>query len=243
MGTVIMPRMVPDLVAPVGDTPIGSQAVGSIVKMNVGGTPYEWIVVNQGKPSSLYDKSCNGTWLLMKDIYENRQWNSTDYNDYEKSTINSYLNSSFFNLLDANIRSVVKRVRIPYRPGAGENRTPINSGASGLASKVFLLSPHEVGFTASDTGGSAPEDGARLAYFNNGAGYDIKRVAYWRGTSSSWWLRSPLCNSGRDSVLAINVYQTGDWNFSYCSYSFGVRPALILPSNAKVDGMGNVIGG
>ena len=42
---------------------LGELAVGSIVKLNVGGTGTNFIVVNQGIPqnSSLYDPSCNGT--------------------------------------------------------------------------------------------------------------------------------------------------------------------------------------
>lgn len=50
-----------------------SLAVGSSVYCNVNGTKTEFIIVHQSKPSSLYDDSCNGTWLLMKDIYEDRQ--------------------------------------------------------------------------------------------------------------------------------------------------------------------------
>ena len=77
---------------------LGSKAVGSIVKLKVNGTAKEFIVVHQGKPSSVYDESCNGTWLLMKDCYENRAWHSSNVNKYESSDIHSYLNSTFLNL-------------------------------------------------------------------------------------------------------------------------------------------------
>ena len=53
---------------------LGAKAVGSIVKIKVNGAAKDFIIVHQGKPSSVYDDSCNGTWLLMKDIYEKRQW-------------------------------------------------------------------------------------------------------------------------------------------------------------------------
>ena len=46
---------------------LSTKAVGSTVKLKVNGTAREFLVVHQGKPSSLYDESCNGTWLLMKD--------------------------------------------------------------------------------------------------------------------------------------------------------------------------------
>ena len=70
---------------------LGAKAVGSIVKIKVNGAAKDFIIVHQGKPSSVYDDSCNGTWLLMKDIYEKRQWNSSNTNDYANSTIHSYL--------------------------------------------------------------------------------------------------------------------------------------------------------
>lgn len=59
-------------------TNLGSKAVGSIVKLKVGGTLTDFIVVHQGRPStSLYDASCDGTWLLMKDCYEQKQWHKS----------------------------------------------------------------------------------------------------------------------------------------------------------------------
>ena len=39
----------------------------------------------------LYDASCDGTWLLMKDCYEAKRWHSSNVNDYANSEINSYL--------------------------------------------------------------------------------------------------------------------------------------------------------
>lgn len=98
---------------------LGAKAVGSTVKIKVNGTVKDFIIIHQGKPSSVYDDSCNGTWLLMKDIYEKRQWNSSNTNDYANSTIHSYLNSTFLNLLESNIKTAIKQVKIPYRKGSG----------------------------------------------------------------------------------------------------------------------------
>ena len=59
-------------------TKLANKEVGSIVKLNVNGAATELLVVHQGLPSAIYDASCNGTWLLMKDIYEKRVWQSGD---------------------------------------------------------------------------------------------------------------------------------------------------------------------
>lgn len=210
---------------------LGTKAVGSTVKLNVNGTARDFLIVHQGKPSSIYDNSCDGTWLLMKDCYESRQWHSSNNNDYENSTIDSYLNSTFLNLFDANIRNAIKQVKIPYRKGAGYSTT-VTSGASGLSVKIFLLSGYEVGWTTSDSS-YFPADGAKLAYFlsGNGSSAQSKRVANLNGSATYWWLRSPYCFSGHGSSLAFGVGSDGDWLSYSCSTSFGIRPALVISSS------------
>lgn len=219
---------------------LGTKAVGSTVKLNVNGAAREFLIVHQGKPSSIYDNSCDGTWLLMKDCYESRQWHSSNNNDYENSTIDSYLNSTFLNLFDANIRNAIKQVKIPYRKGAGYSTT-VTSGASGLSVKIFLLSGYEVGWTTSDSS-YFPADGAKLDYFlsGNGSSAQSKRVANLNGSAIHWWLRSPFCSSGDGSRVAFIVGSYGVWGSGYCSNSHGIRPALILPSSLLVSDDGSI---
>lgn len=215
---------------------LGTKAVGSIVKIKVNGTSKDFIVVHQGKPSSVYDDSCNGTWLLMKDIYENRAWHSSNTNDYANSTIHSYLNSTFLNLFESNIKNAIKQVKIPYRKGHGTSTT-VTSGSNGLSAKIFLLSTTETSFSYS----YMPRgEGAELAYFKGCAdnGSDSKRVAYLNGSATGWWLRSPGCNVTSNRALVVGSAGTsGDTN---CSSSRGIRPALILPSTLLVSDDGTV---
>lgn len=112
---------------------LGAKAVGSTVKIKVNGTVEDFIIIHQGKPSSVYDDSCNGTWLLMKDIYEKRQWNSSNTNDYAGSTTHSYLNDNFYNLIDSEIRAAIKQVKIPYQKGTGWGS--LATGENGLSTK------------------------------------------------------------------------------------------------------------
>lgn len=214
---------------------LGSKAVGSIVKLKVNGVAKEFIIVHQGKPSSIYDESCNGTWLLMKDIYENRQWHSSDVNVLETSAIHRYLNSTFLGLFDSDIQGVIKQVKIPYRKDGGSNGTT-QQGTNGLPCKIFLLSATEVHFENTFIYSG---EGAALSYFascvTNNA--DPKRVAYLNGSATPWWLRSLLVSY---IEFAWVVYPDGDCNNSGVSNSFGIRPALVLPQDMEVDSSGNV---
>lgn len=214
---------------------LSSKAIGSTIKLKVNGSAKDFIVVHQGKPSSVYDDSCNGTWLLMKDIYESRQWHSSNTNDYANSTIHSYLNSTFLAMFDSNIQKAIKQVKLPYRKGGGTSTT-VTSGSNGLSAKIFLLSATETSFSFSYMPSG---EGAELAYFKGCAdnSSDSKRVAYLNGSAAVWWLRSPYCGSFRS---ALCVYSGGDWGVSYCSSSYGIRPALILPSTLLVSDDGTV---
>lgn len=215
---------------------LSSKAIGSTIKLKVNGSAKDFIVVHQGKPSSVYDDSCSGTWLLMKDIYENRQWHSSDTNDYANSTIHSYLNSTFLAMLDSNIQKAIKQVKLPYRKGSGTSTT-VTSGSNGLPAKIFLLSATEMSFNFSYMPSG---EGAELAYFKGCAdnSSDSKRVAYLNGSTASWWLRSPYC---RNFHSALFVNSNGDgYNGLNCSGSVGIRPALILPSTLLVSDDGTV---
>ena len=214
---------------------LSSKAIGSTIKLKVNGSAKDFIVVHQGKPSSVYDDSCNGTWLLMKDIYENRAWHSSNTNDYANSTIHSYLNSAFLNLFESNIKNAIKQVKLPYRKGSGTSTT-VTGGSNGLSAKIFLLSATETSF---DFSYMPSGEGAELAYFKGCAdnSSDSKRVAYLNGSAANWWLRSPHCLS---SSSALFVVSNGDWGNFVCSNSLGIRPALILPSTLLVSDDGTV---
>lgn len=212
-------------------TQIGDLAVGSTVKTAVNGTAKEFIVVHQGLPSSLYDGSCNGTWLLMKDIYESREWNSSDKNEYKGSTIHTYLNGTFLNLFDADIKAQIKTVKIPYVNGT------VYSGSNGLSAQMFLLSGCEVGL-----GGTRymPGDGEKLDYFESGTGTSAnnKRIAYLNGKATNWWLRSPYTYI--DPTVWC-VRSGGDCDDYSCTNTYGVRPAFILPQTALVAEDGTIL--
>lgn len=215
--------------------PASELEVGSVVKILEDGSPIEYIVVNQGIPSnsSLYDTSCNGTWLLRKDIIETQPWGtrnpSTGANKLARCLIYPWLNSTMLAKYDTNIQNTIKQVLIPYKDGGGGN---IYSGANGMSCKLFLLSCSEVGWTSGNDS-HVPTDGAKLDYFENGAGATAnnKRVAYLNGVATEWWLRTPgiWAENFIYFVLTNGYFEYG---MKDVAYYFGVRPAMVVPFNA-----------
>lgn len=209
-------------------TRLGDMAVGSTVKIKVNGTAKNFIIVHQGKPSSIYDDSCDGTWVLTKDIYPTSTFGED--NSYKDSRIHSYLNSTFYDLIDSDIRAVIKQVKIPYWYGTGRDGS-LATGSNGLSTKVFLLSCYEIG---ARNGSYIPDDGAELEYFESG-----DRVAYdSSGGAATWGLRSPQTRNTYN-VWFVNL--DGSINVKNCGNPNGVRPAFVLPSLLAVLNNGTVL--
>lgn len=206
--------------------PIGNLPIGTVVKLAENGALVDYLVVHQGLPSNLYDVSCNGTWLLRKDILGKLQWHTHDVNDYANSSINAYLNSIFLNRFDSNTCNVIKQVKIPFYFGAGGNK--MHSGTNGLPCKIFLLG-------AKETGGPFPGDEALLSYFVFGEGVTAnnKRIAYYSNISVFWWTRTAYYDN---STRAWHIRSTGIFAVdNELTKTAGVRPALVVPSETMVS--------
>jgi len=205
-------------------------AVGESVFLDVGGVSTEFLVVHQGNPdNSLYDSSCNDTWLLMKDCYSTLKFHGIR-NDYVDSIVHDYLNNDFLGLLDGNVQNNIKQVTIPY----------YKSGLKTLNTKVFLLGATEIGLMDNITD-SIPLDGAKLDYFESGTSdsAEEKRIAYLNGEAVYWWTRTPHKTSS-GSAWQTNAYGS-QFVQNVTVESGGVRPALILSSDTKFNAKTNLI--
>lgn len=199
---------------------LGDKAAGSVVKITVGGAVRRFIIGHQGLPGSMYDASCYGTWVLLSDFWTKSAMGNNG-NDYKNCSIHSRLNSEFYNSIAADIRAVIKQVRIPYTDG--KRSTNVRTGANGLSCKIFLLSGAEVGESA----GYMNTEGARLKYFETAS----------KAASDGWWLRSPL-NDAQAAYWRLN--SDGTRNHDDQRDSFGIRPAFVLPQNLLVADDGTV---
>lgn len=111
------------------------------------------------------------------------------------------------------------------------------SGANGLSCKVFLLSGIEVGYKKDGTYGG-PADGAKLAYFPSGNESNSKRAAKFNGSAIYWWTRSPDVIYKTDSVY---VSSNGKNQSGEVTNTYGIRPAVVMPSDLIVDDDNNIL--
>ena len=234
MGSVMMSGVAPQMNVPISGILASDLSVGSSVYLMEDGVAAEYLVVNQGIPSgsSLYDASCDGMWLLRKDIITTMAWDADNSNVLETSDVQAWLNGDMLAKFDSVTQNAIKQVKIPYRSGGGPSGTD-QSGTNGMPCKLFLLSIYEVGLDNTIVS-YATVDGAKLDYFEYALGTSAvnKRIAYLNGNAIIWWLRSISTYKGS---LVFYIGQNGGDNGNGASADYGIRPALVLPSTAIFD--------
>lgn len=200
-------------------TTLGNKSVGSIVKLKENGVLVDFYVAKHD-----YENGLNGsgrTLVVRKDCYDTRQWHTSNVNAYATSAIDTWLNSTYKNLLDADIRGVIGTTKIKYTPGNG------NTTVGTLERAIFLLSVTELGRSAS----YANTEGTALSIASS------LQIAYLNGSAVVQWTRSPHTYN---SLSACYLYTGGDVSNSNCHYTRGSRPAFTLPSTLSVSDDGSV---
>lgn len=201
-------------------TTLGNKSVGSIVKLKENGVLVDFYVAKHD-----YENGLNGsgrTLVVRKDCYDTRQWHTSNVNAYATSAIDTWLNSTYKNLLDADIRGVIGTTKIKYTPGNG------NTTVGTLERAIFLLSVTELGRSAS----YANTEGTALSIASS------LQIAYLNGSAVVQWTRSPR-TGGTDSACCLGASGDVDY-YNCCSYAFGPRPAFTLPSTLSVSDDGSV---
>lgn len=200
-------------------TTLGNKSVGSIVKLKENGVLVDFYVAKHD-----YENGLNGsgrTLVVRKDCYDTRQWHTSNVNAYATSAIDTWLNNTYKNLLDADIRGVIGTTKIKYTPGNG------NTTVGTLERAIFLLSVTELGKTAS----YANTEGTALSIASS------LQIAYLNGSAVVQWTRSPRTNN---TYFAYYLSSDGVVNYDSCNYTSGSRPAFTLPSTLSVSDDGSV---
>ena len=200
-------------------TTLGNKSVGSIVKLKENGVLVDFYVAKHD-----YENGLNGsgrTLVVRKDCYDTRQWHTSNVNAYATSAIDTWLNSTYKNLLDADIRGVIGTTKIKYTPGNG------NTTVGTLERAIFLLSVTELGRSAS----YANTEGTALSIASS------LQIAYLNGSAVVQWTRSPNTSS---TYYAYGLNTNGSVSSYSCYDTYGSRPAFTLPSTLSVSDDGSV---
>lgn len=198
--------------------------VGHTVKLTESGVVAEYLFVQQGLPSDLYDSSCNGTWLLRKDCPVLRQFNSNAVGNYVDGNVRQYLENDFYNSLGNESKAAILNVKIPYVAANGT----FYSGVNGLSSNVFILSISETNIYP-----LSKVDGATLSYFSGiGNVPSDKRVSNWNNQPVQWWTRTRDYDNTTSAYL---IEPTGVIGSNSADGWKAVRPCVIINSNTLFD--------
>lgn len=200
-------------------TTLGNKSTGSIIKLKENGTLVDFYVAKHD-----YESGLNGagrTLVVRKDCYDNRVWDNGNVNAYASSDLDAWFNSTYKNMLEATIRSLIGTTKIRYTPGNGNNTVGT------LERSVFALSLTELGesHTYANVEGSALPIASTL------------KIAYLNGNANTQWTRSPYTSNTSN---AWRLSSGGYINYNGCFSTYGSRPAFTLPSSLYVSDDGSV---
>ena len=202
---------------PIAGTPLGNLAEGTLIKILENGSPVELYLSKHS-----YEPGLNGEGrelLVRKDVYDQRQWNSSGVNTWASSTMRSWLNGAYKSLFSSNVQSLMGATTYRYTPGDRNNNVTTRADA------VFLMSLTELGI--SDV--SANVEGSSLPIAS------VLRIAYQSGSATQQFTRSPYFSYSYDDVNVCTVGFTGGFFVAQCTDSHGSRPCFTLPATALVD--------
>ena len=199
---------------------LAEMAEGTLVKMNESGAPVEFYVAKHD-----YESELNGagrTLVVRKDVYDQRQWNSSNVNTWESCTLREWLNGDYKGILDIGIQQLIATTTYRYTPGNGDITVTTRADA------VFLLSATELDKSESwhNVEGSSLPIASTL------------KIAYLNGSATYQWTRSPRTNN---NGYAVFVNYNGGANLAQCTSSYGSRPCFTLPSTVLVDEAMNIV--
>lgn len=194
--------------------PLSALAEGALVSVRENGILQPFYVAKKD-----YEASLNGAGrvlLVRKDAHSNRPWNTSNVNAYSGSTIDTWLNNDYIDMLSADVRAQMGVTSFRYTAGNG------STTVSTLQRNIFLLSFTEFGGSWS----SASVEGETLPIAS------ILRMAMHNGTAVQQWARTPV-NTNKTNAMAYNASGT-DIHTAVNGSSVYARPCFTLPATMEI---------
>ena len=192
--------------------PLSSVTPGAILYLNESGSPVPFYIAKHD-----YESGLNGagrTLIVRKDCYDMRAFSSSN-NAYANSSLDSWLCSTYLQMLTSKTQALIGTTKFYYTPGNG------NTTVTTLQRAVFQLSLTELGKSArfANTEGSAIPIASTL------------QIAYRNGSAVYQWTRTP---STSNAVNVCYLWPDGGYAGQRYSQSYGSRPAFTLPATTAV---------
>ena len=213
-----------NLYIPIPGVALSTKSPGDIVKIKENGTFVDFLVLIHNYPAS------GRTLLIRKDCYAVGKWGSYSYNG---STVDNYLNSTYLNVIDTQVRNNISSVTINCHDG-------------NISRKVFLLSAIEYAKASEWLEGTTTlrmyVEGESIPYFADSRSNRDTNLA--SGTTEYQmylFTRTPYYMSAGTYVWAprpngyVHGYVSADHNYNY-------RPAFTLPSSILVNTSNQIAG-
>lgn len=189
-------------------TTLGDIELGTLVKLNVSGTPENFYVACHNYESGL---NGNGLTLLVKKICAANIAFSASLNTYANENLDSYLNDEFLQHFDSGIIGKIVSTKFYYTPGGTYKDVVV------LQRKVFQPSSTEFGFSV---------------YNTNTEGTALPIAETLRGIETAQWTRTPYLANNK-YVISITDYGAARYNTNPTE-RLGSRPSLALPADTIV---------
>lgn len=184
-----------------------------------------WIVADYRYATLSNGQLRQGAYLFKKYSIGNYAMNSVDYS---ASSMNTYLNSQYFNSLPKSIQDGISEISVPYYAYSASG--PVQKAVN---AKVWLMSCTEV----MALGGGRIE-GTGLEYWRQATGlstpdnnaYAGRIMTNTSNAKQQWWLRSYSTSNG-----VYTVYTNGGMLTGTVGSSFAVVPACFIARTAAIE--------
>lgn len=204
---------------PMAGTPLGSLAVGTLIKIQENGAPVEFYLAKHN-----YEPDLNGQGrelVVRKDCYDNQVWDNGNDNDNEYSTsdLDAWLNAAYFNRLSGYVKEQLATTKFYYTPSGKARAVALDRG-------VFTPSITELDVDAEALNAT---EGSPLPIAT------ALQIARYSGAAVNQFTRSPYKRTTQTilGVLSDGTYWSSDV-FRTVGYAYA-RPCFTLPSTALVD--------
>lgn len=193
---------------PQAGTPLGSLTEGTLIKILENGAPVEFYVAMQNYEAGL---NRDGRVLCVRrPAHSQRQWTIYSGNDYNGSSIDSWLNSTYVGYFSENVKRMMESTTIYYGRGTQGYQ---------MTRRCFLMSTLELGYPG---------------YVSMGSTLPIASVlqgSYSTDLSSYQWTRTAAVSDGMAMATSKNYGSAG----INCQGRYWITPCFTLPFTALVD--------